>query len=95
MRLRAREAMRVPIAALDLEVILEQGEGVRTEVSAKFRRPVLEAELGAAGLRLEGWWTDPAGDYALALPRRCPRRTPRGTSTTDRFCALATGEGDT
>ncbi len=70
MRLRAREAMRVPIPALDLDVTLEEGEEIRTEISAKFRGPVLEAELGAAGLRLDGWWTDPAGDYALALARR-------------------------
>jgi L-histidine N-alpha-methyltransferase len=42
---------------------------MRTEVSAKFTRARVEAELGAAGMRLVEWWTDPAGDFALSLAR--------------------------
>jgi L-histidine N-alpha-methyltransferase len=27
----------------------------------------MESELAAAGLSLDAWWTDPAGDFALSL----------------------------
>jgi L-histidine N-alpha-methyltransferase len=57
----------VHLAALDLEVPFAAGEDLRTEVSAKFRRPGVAAELAAAGLRMTHWWTDPAGDFALSL----------------------------
>jgi L-histidine N-alpha-methyltransferase len=67
MRLRSREDQRVRIAALDLEVRFERGEEIRTEISAKFRRATVEAELATAGLHLTNWWTDPAGDFALSL----------------------------
>ena len=40
---------------------------MRTEISAKFRREGVEAELAAAGLRLDRWMTDPDGDFALSL----------------------------
>ncbi len=43
---------------------------MRTEISAKFRRPGIEAELAGAGLRLERWMTDPDGDFALSLSVR-------------------------
>lgn len=70
MRLRARRPMTVRLAALDLTVTFAEGEEMRTEISAKFRRPGIEAELDRAGFSLEGWWTDPADAYALALVRR-------------------------
>jgi L-histidine N-alpha-methyltransferase len=57
----------VHIGALDLEVRFERGEELRTEISAKFRRETVTAELAAAGLRLTHWWTDAAGDFALSL----------------------------
>ena len=68
MRLRARDDLRVHIPALDLEVVFEEGEEMRTEISAKFRREGVRAELDAAGLELAGWFTD--GDFALALAVR-------------------------
>ena len=43
------------------------GEEMRTEVSAKFRRAGVEAELAAAGLALRAWWTDPAEQFGLSL----------------------------
>jgi L-histidine Nalpha-methyltransferase len=67
MRLRSRRAQVVHLAALDLEVSFAAGEDLRTEVSAKFRRAGVTAELAAAGLRTTHWWTDPAGDFALSL----------------------------
>jgi L-histidine N-alpha-methyltransferase len=67
MHLVAREAALVRIGDLDLSVTFAAGERMRTEISAKFRRERVEAELADAGLRLDQWWTDPAGDYALSL----------------------------
>jgi L-histidine N-alpha-methyltransferase len=67
MRLRAREAMRVPIPELDLVVEFAAGEELRTEISAKFRRDGLERELDAAGFTLRHWWTDPDGLFAVSL----------------------------
>jgi L-histidine N-alpha-methyltransferase len=69
MRLRARTAMRVPIRDLDLTVSFAAGEELRTEVSAKFRRDGVERELAAAGFRLQNWWTDPRGLFAVSLAR--------------------------
>jgi len=70
MRLRAREACRVRLAAVDLEVGFAQGEEMRTEISAKFTRERVERELGAAGLAVAEGYTDPDGLFALWLARR-------------------------
>jgi L-histidine N-alpha-methyltransferase len=67
MRLRARRAQTVHVRALGLEVRFADGEELRTEISAKFRREGVERELAAAGLHLAEWWTDPAADFALSL----------------------------
>lgn len=67
MRLKSRRDQLVRVAALDLDVAFAAGEAVRTEISAKFRRERVEAELAAAGLSLVGWWTDPAGDFGVSL----------------------------
>ena len=67
MRLRSTVAQVVHVPTLDLVVPFAAGEEMRTEVSAKFRVERVEEELGAAGLRLIEWWTDPAGDFALSL----------------------------
>ena len=67
MRLRAERAQTVEIRDLALTVEFADGEEMRTEISAKFRRDGVERELAAAGLELAEWWTDPAGDFALSL----------------------------
>ncbi|GAB3747124.1 L-histidine N(alpha)-methyltransferase [Nocardiopsis nanhaiensis] len=67
MRLRARSAQHVRVADLGLEVDFAEGEEMRTEISAKFRREGLSAELDSAGFTTTRWWTDPAGDFALTL----------------------------
>ncbi|QFG25209.1 L-histidine N(alpha)-methyltransferase [Actinomadura sp. WMMB 499] len=69
MRLRSVRDQHVRIGGLDLDVSFAAGEEMRTEISAKFRRERLEAELGAAGLALAEFWTDPAGDFSLSLAR--------------------------
>ncbi|MGX5187325.1 L-histidine N(alpha)-methyltransferase [Streptomyces avermitilis] len=67
MRLRSRTAQTVKIPALDLAVDFADGEELRTEVSAKFRKDGVRAELAAAGLDLTHWWTDEEGRFALSL----------------------------
>jgi L-histidine Nalpha-methyltransferase len=72
MWLRSTRRQRVRVRALDLDVALGAGEEIRTEISAKFRRASLSAELDRAGLRIKRWWTDPAGDFALSLAVPAP-----------------------
>ena len=67
MRLRASRPMRVHIAQLQMDVRFDAGEELRTEVSAKFRRDGISAELADAGLRLDRWWTDGQDRFAVSL----------------------------
>ncbi|MEV7386014.1 L-histidine N(alpha)-methyltransferase [Streptomyces sp. NPDC091215] len=67
MRLRSRVAQTVKVPALDLAVDFAAGEELRTEVSAKFRRAGVTAELATAGMELTNWWTDSQGRFALSL----------------------------
>jgi L-histidine N-alpha-methyltransferase len=69
MRLRARRDLRVRIPEVDLDVHLVRGEEIRTEISAKFRRPVLSEQIRAAGFASAGWWSDPTEAFALSLWR--------------------------
>jgi L-histidine N-alpha-methyltransferase len=66
-RLRARAEQTVRLDGLDLTVRFAAGEEMRTEISSKFTHERLEAVYREAGLRPDGWFTDPAGDYALSL----------------------------
>jgi L-histidine Nalpha-methyltransferase len=70
MRLRSTRAQQVTVADLGLTVSFARGEEMRTEISAKFRRAGVEAELAGAGLDLVQFWTDPGDDFALSLARR-------------------------
>ena len=67
MRLRSERAQQVTVADLDLVVSFAAGEELRTEISAKFRRERIEAELAAAGMRMVRFWTDQDGDFGLTL----------------------------
>jgi L-histidine N-alpha-methyltransferase len=67
MRLRSRAEQTVKIPALDLAVDFGVDEELRTEISAKFRKEGVRAELSAAGLELARWWTDDEGRFALSL----------------------------
>jgi len=80
MRLRSCGAQTVCIADLDMAVDFADGEDLRTEISAKFRRDGVIAELAAAGLDTVGWWTDDDGDYAVSLstPMRDGPDSPTG-----------------
>jgi L-histidine N-alpha-methyltransferase len=70
MRLRARVAHEVQLPALAASTRFAAGEEMRTEISAKFRRTGVEAELATAGFDLVAWWTDADGDFALSLATR-------------------------
>lgn len=70
MHLRSVGDQEVELAAIDTSVRFADGEEMRTEVSAKFRRRGVEAELGRVGLEVQRWWTDADGDYALSLSTR-------------------------
>jgi L-histidine Nalpha-methyltransferase len=69
MRLRATSPQHVAIGELDLEVTFARGEELHTEISAKFTMDRIGRELSDAGLAPIEIWTDPAGDFALALAR--------------------------
>jgi len=69
MAVRSLTAQTVTLPAIELTVEFGEGETLRTEISTKFRREGVERELLGAGLRLESWWTDDAGDFALCLAR--------------------------
>jgi L-histidine N-alpha-methyltransferase len=70
MRLRARRACSVLIAALGLRVQFAAGEELRTEISAKFTRQRIDDDLAAAGLQRECLYTDGARRFAVTLARR-------------------------
>jgi L-histidine N-alpha-methyltransferase len=74
MVVRSLERQAVMLPAIDLTVQFEEGETLRTEISTKFRRDGVMGELGDAGLALEAWWADGAGDFALCLARPVPER---------------------
>jgi L-histidine N-alpha-methyltransferase len=70
MRLRTANAQVVTISDLGLKLSFEGGEEIRTEISAKFRRPRVQAELSASGFVLDEWWTDPDGDFGVSFSHR-------------------------
>jgi L-histidine N-alpha-methyltransferase len=69
MRLRSVRSQQVKLPGVDLVVRFEEGEELRTEISAKFRREGVAREVGAAGFAVERWWTDAAGRFGVTLAR--------------------------
>jgi L-histidine N-alpha-methyltransferase len=67
MRLRARSQQVVDIADLGIEVAFSTGEDLLTEISAKFTRQGVEAELGASGFAVDGMWEAPDAEFLLTL----------------------------
>jgi L-histidine Nalpha-methyltransferase len=60
----ARQAVTIPGVGL---VEFEEGETIRTAISCKFDRQAIHDLLTDAGFQLTEWWTDEAGDYAVAV----------------------------
>jgi L-histidine N-alpha-methyltransferase len=67
MRLRSAQRQQVRLPGIGLTVSFAEGEEMRTEVSAKFRRERVAAELAAAGLAMRSWWTDEENRFGLSL----------------------------
>ena len=72
MRLRSAQRQQVRLPAIGLTVSFAEGEEMRTEVSAKFRRERVAAELAAAGLAMRSWWTDEESRFGLSLSVPAP-----------------------
>lgn len=70
MHLRARRDVVAHVHALDLIVRFREGETVRTEVSCKYTRDMVDGMLADAGLALEDWYTDAGDRFALSLSAR-------------------------
>jgi L-histidine N-alpha-methyltransferase len=73
MRLRALRPQVVQVRKLGITVHFANREELRTEISAKFTRERLEADLVAAGLRLRSWLTDPDELFALSVAGQARR----------------------
>ena len=67
MRLRSASDQTVQVPEIGLTVTFTAGEDIRTEISAKFRRDGIAAELASAGLAMRCWWTDAGQRFAVSL----------------------------
>jgi L-histidine N-alpha-methyltransferase len=67
MWLVAREAMEVDLGRLGTRLRLTRGEGIRTEISRRFRRDEVLRLIDAAGFTPERWIESPDGRFGLAL----------------------------
>jgi L-histidine Nalpha-methyltransferase len=67
MRLRSLDDRTVHVEGAEIDVDLAAGEDIRTEVSAKFTRGRVAADLAEAGLRLDEFWTDEGERFGLSL----------------------------
>jgi L-histidine N-alpha-methyltransferase len=65
MHLRAKKAIEVRIADLNLTVNFKKGETIRTEICRKFSRDGIEEILSKAGLYIIRWFTDPDGWFSI------------------------------
>ena len=70
MRLRARRARRVRIPALGVEIDIEAGEEILTEISRKFTPRSVERMLEDSGLTMTDWFADDDNLFSLSLSRR-------------------------
>lgn len=68
MHLIARRPVKVVIPEIG-EISFEKGESIRTELSYKYDRPMLEDILSASGLAIEQWMPADDGSFVLALAR--------------------------
>ena len=70
MRLRSLVDQVVHVGALDMDVAFAAGEEMRTEISCKFTREMVEEMYAAAGLELAEWHEDRRGWFAVSVARR-------------------------
>lgn len=67
MWLVAREEMDVDLGRLGTTLHLRRGEGIRTEISRRFRRDEVLRLIDASGFTPERWIESPDGRFGLAL----------------------------
>ena len=67
MWLVARQAMEIDLGRVGMTLRLQQGEGIRTEISRRFRRDDVLRLIDAAGFTPERWMESPDGRFGLAL----------------------------
>ena len=65
----ARRRMSVSIPAIDMDLEIDAGEALLTEISSKYDQSMVEAMLGEAGFRPVRWFAHPQGLFALTLAR--------------------------
>jgi L-histidine N-alpha-methyltransferase len=70
MHLQAEGDQQAHLAAIDLDVLVPDGETIHTEISAKFTRQRVQDELTAVGLDVDQVLTDADGDFAVSLSRK-------------------------
>lgn len=70
MWLDSRRAQTVHLPALDLELALEPGASILTEISTKYDLERVDAMLARHGFRRIDWMTDPEELFGLALAER-------------------------
>lgn len=70
MRLRARRPVHATIGALGVEVDLDEGEDLLTEISAKFAPQDFTRELGEHGFVEDATWLSADDEFGLVLARR-------------------------
>ena len=61
--------MQHRVGELDLRVEFAAGEELRTEISAKFTRDRIAADLEASGLELERFYTDADDLFGVSMAR--------------------------
>ena len=69
MHLESQVRQSVSIPALDIEIVLHEGERIHTENSYKYRPGMGETILRDAGWTLGRTWTDPQNWFAVHLAR--------------------------
>jgi L-histidine Nalpha-methyltransferase len=67
MYLRSTRDQQVSIPGAGLRVHFDRGEALRTEISVKFTRSMVETALAKARMHLTGWYGDSHDRFALAL----------------------------
>ena len=64
------DSQDVAIPSLGLSVHFDDGEELRTEISAKFHLAGVTQELALVGFEVVAQWQDAAGDFAVTLARK-------------------------
>jgi L-histidine Nalpha-methyltransferase len=70
MHLKSLTAQTINLKALDLEISLQSGETIHTEISRKFHLPTLRDNLTVHALQPLKIWTDPQSWFGLILCQR-------------------------